>query len=87
MILALLALEFYTCLILVARLSTIYSNDLQSLRFAVSSDLKTQMTFLMNFFSCLLFFGKESLVFITYSSLMAIVIVRGAWSEISLQDG
>jgi len=43
----------------------------------VSSDLKTQMTSLMNFSSCLLFFDKESLVFIMCSSSMVIVMVRG----------
>ena len=86
-ILTLLVLEFHVCSILVASLSMICLSNSQSMRFIVSSNLKTQMTFLMNSSSCSLFFNKKSLVFIMYSYLMVIVIVRGAWSEISLQDG
>ena len=50
------------------------------------SDLKTPMTSLMNFSSYSLFFDKESLVFIMCSSLIVMVIVRGAWSEVSHQE-
>jgi len=53
----------------------------------MSSDLKALMTSLMNFFSYSLLFGKESLVFIMCSSSMAMVIVRGAWLEVSCQEG
>ena len=86
-ILTLLVLDFHACLILVAKLSTVCSSNLQFPRFVMSSDLKTLMTSLMNFSSCSLFFGKESLVFIMCSSSMAIVIVREAWSEVSHQEG
>ena len=83
MILTLLVLDFHTCSVLVAKLLIVCSSDSQFLRFVTSSDLKTPMTSLINFSSCLLLFGKESLVFITCSSSMVMVIVRGAWLEVS----
>ena len=85
-ILTLLALDFHNYSIPVAKLSTVCSSDLQFPRFVMSSNLKTSMTSLMNFSSCSLFFGKESLVFIMCSSLMVMVIVRRAWSEVSCQE-
>ena len=78
MILTLLALDFHTCLILLAKLLTVCSSNSQFPRFVMSSNLKALMTSLMNFSSYSLLFGKESLVFITCSSSMVIVIVRGA---------
>ena len=86
-ILTLLALVFQACLILAANRLMTCSRDSQSTRFVVSSNLKTQVTSLMNSSSSLLFFDRENLEVITCSSSMGIVIVRGAWSEMSLQDG
>ena len=83
MILTFLVLDIYAYLIFIAKLSTVCSSNLQFLKFVISSDLKTPMTSLINFSSCSLLFGKESLVFIMYSSSMVMVIVRGAWLEVS----
>ena len=76
MILTLLVLDFYTFSIPVAKLSTVCSRDSQFIRLVMSSDLKILITSLMNFFSCSLFFDKESLVCIICSSLIVMVIVR-----------
>jgi len=62
------------------------SRDSWSKRFVVLSDLKTQVTYLMNSSSSLLFFDKENLEVITCSSSIRMVIVREAWLEVSLQD-
>ena len=86
-ILTLLALAFQACLILAANRLITCSRDSRSKRFVVSSDLKTQMTSLMNSSSSSLFFDRENLEVIMCSSSMGIVIVRETWSEMSLQDG
>ena len=44
----------------------------------MSRNLKTRATFLMNASSSLLFFGNENLEVRTSSSIMGMVIVKGA---------
>ena len=82
-----LALENQACSSLDTSELMICPSDLQFVNDKVSRDLNMEMTSLTNFSSSSLFLDIVSLEDWTNSSAMGMVIMRGAWSNISHQLG
>ena len=82
-----LVLENQACSSLDASELMICSSDSRFVNDEVSRDLNMEMTSLTNFSPSSLFLGIVSLEDWTNSSAMGMVIVRGAWSDISHQLG
>ena len=85
--LTLLALAFQACSTLAASELTTCSRDSWFKRFEVLRDLKIRAASLMNASFSLLFFGNKNLEVRTSSSIMGMVIIRDAWSEVSHHSG
>ena len=75
-------LSVFEASMLITSSSLSMSDKLATLRFLIMDE-----TFLMNEASSSLFFAIENLDELTFSSIMEMETVRGAWSEVSHQSG